>query len=138
VFTLKFIIAWFHSHYSKVDSNSGLEVKKMFTDMADAVPKAPRRMRMTQFYSKCYYDIRIKPVFETEWAQVNASSEVSKPSRINVLNSVTSRLWEGEPSSFRTWLQGQRDAEHARELEEHRTVVKEMEGAPNTPETYHT
>ena len=104
--------------------------------MVDAVPKQPRRMRLTQFYSKRYYDSRIKPAFEAEWASILANTENSKPSRINVLHNVTARLLENEPSSFRVWLEGQRDAEHARELEEHQRVVKEMEQAPSAPETY--
>jgi hypothetical protein len=110
----------------------------MFADLTDAIPKVPRRMRITQFYSKRYYDSRIKPVFDTEWALVSASSVQPKPSRINIQNAVTNRLWDAEPSSFKTWLEGQRDAEHARELEEHQRVVKEMEAAPNTPDAYHT
>lgn len=112
-------MAWFHSYHSKIDSTRTQEVEKMFMDLTDTVPKAPRRMRMTQFYSKCYYDTRIKPVFETKWALIKSSSDELKPSRINVLNSITSQLWEGKLSSFKTWLEGQRDAEHARELEEH-------------------
>jgi hypothetical protein len=95
-------------------------------------------MRMTQFYSKRYYDLRIKPVFEPAWSAILANTETTKPSRINVLNSVTSTLWENEPSAFKTWLQGQRDAAYERELEEHQRVVKEMETAPNTAETYHS
>lgn len=132
----QFIMAWFHSHHSKIDS--AIDVERLFTDMTDTAPKAPRRMRMTQFYSKRFYDTRIKPVFDPEWAAVLASTEATKPSRINVLNSITSRLWENEPSSFKTWLQGQRDAAYERELEEHQRVVKEMETAPNTAETYHS
>jgi len=132
---LKFIMAWFHSHYTK--TSNMLEVEQMFTEMTEALPKPPKRMRITQFYSKRFYDTRIKPVFESEWAAVSASAGDPKRSRINTLNSVTTRLWENEPSSFKTWLESQRDAEHARELAEHQTVVKELENAPSTPETYH-
>jgi hypothetical protein len=114
-----------------------LEVEQMFAEMTDALPKPPKRMRITQFYSKRFYDTRIKPVFEAEWA-ATSSPEDPKRSRINILNSVTTRLWENEPTSFRTWLEGQRDAEHARELAEHQIVIKELENAPSTPETYHT
>jgi len=133
---IQFIMAWFHSHHSKIDSP--VDIERLFTEMADAGPKAPRRMQMTQFYSKRYYDLWIKPVFDPEWAIVLASTEATKPSQINVLNSITSRLWENEPSSFKTWLQGQRDAAYERELEEHQRVIKEMESAPNTAETYHS
>lgn len=129
-------MAWFHSHHSKVEP-TGIDVEQLFTRMSDAVPKPPRRMRLTQFYSKRYYDSRIKPVFEAEWAITCASTEVPKPSRINVLNSITSRLLDSEPPEFKVWLEKQRDAEHARELEEHQKVVKEMGDAPTTPETYH-
>lgn len=124
----------FHSHYTKVD----FAVKQdLSTDMTDAAPKPPRRMRMTQFYSKRYYDSRIKSVFESEWASILASDAESKPSRINVLNAVTSRLWDSESASFKSWLQGQRDLAYARELQEHQTVVKEMESAPDSAESYH-
>lgn len=131
-------MAWFHSHHAKVEAPNFDSVEQLFVQMTDNVPKPPRRMRLTQFYSKRYYDSRVKPVFEAEWAIACASGETPKPSRINVLNSVTSRLLENETAGFKDWLTKQRDAEHARELEEHQKVVKEMESAPTTPETYHS
>jgi hypothetical protein len=131
-------MAWFHSHYTKVNNNDpGMD--QLFNDITDAIPKAPRRMRMTQYYSKHYYNTRIKATFETEWAVVLAKPDPpsDKPSRINVLNSVTSRLWENESGTFKSWLEKKRDAEHAKEVEEHQKLVKELQTIPNSPETYH-
>lgn len=133
-------MAWYHSYYSKVDSTvtNAVHLEQVLSSMADTTAKAPRRMRMTQFYSKKYYDSRIKPVFDQEWSTALASTEESKPSRINILNAVTSRLWENESATFKTWLQSQRDAEHARELQEHDKVVEEMKRAPGTSDTFHS
>jgi hypothetical protein len=125
-------MAWFLAYYSKVNPNTAQEVEKMFAGMTEAAPKPPRRMRITQFYSKHYYNTRIKPVFEAEWA-----ASTSDTPRISVLNSVTNRLWEAEPQSFKTWLEGRRDEEHQKELEEHQKLVKEMEKPPDSPESYH-
>jgi len=96
-------------------------------------------MCMTQYYSKHYYNTRIKATFETEWAVVLAKPDPpsDKPSRINVLNSVTSRLWENESGTFKSWLEKKRDTEHAKEVEEHQKLVKELQTIPNSPETYH-
>lgn len=125
-------MAWFLSHYAKVDPNTAHEVGEMFAEMKEAVPKPPHRMRITQYYSKHYYNTRIKPVFEAEWA-----TKASDTSRISILNSITNRLWEAEPQSFKTWLESQRDKEHQKELEEHQKLVKEMGKLPESAESYH-
>lgn len=125
-------MAWFLSHYAKVNPNTAHEVEEMFAEMTGAVPKPPRRMRITQFYSKHYYNTRIKQVFEAEWA-----AKTSDISRISILNSVTNRLWEAEPQNFKTWLEGRRDEEHQKELEEHKKLVKELEKPPDSAESYH-
>lgn len=94
-------------------------------------------MRMTQFYSKHYYNTRIKPVFDAEWAAATADPN-SKPSRIKILNSVTSRLWTNETPTFRAWLEGRRDDEHAKEVELHNKRVEESENALTSAERYDT
>jgi hypothetical protein len=111
-------------------------MEQLLTDLKDGLPKAPRRMHMTQFYSKHYYNTRIKPVFDAEWAAANADPN-AKPSCINILNSITSRLWESETPTFRAYLEGKRNEEHAKELEEHNRVVKELQTAATTAESYH-
>lgn len=130
-------MCWFHSHYAKVDSAGGLEMEQLFNDITDAVPKPPRRMRITQYYSKQYYNTRIKPVFDAEWANALTSPGPEKPSRINILNTVTTRLWQNETSTFKTYLEQKRDEEHAKELEEHQKLVKEMEATPDSADSYH-
>lgn len=125
-------MAWFHTHYAKVDTNKTFEIEQMFASMADVAPKAPRRMRITQYYSKHYYNTRIKPVFEAEWALRGEAT-----SRINLLNSVTSRLWNSEPEAFKTLLENQRNKEHEKEVEAHQKLVKELESLPDSPESYH-
>lgn len=111
-------------------------MEQVFNDMNDRLPKAPRQMRMTQFYSKLYYNSQIKPVFEAELAAARAIPNTN-PSRINILNSVTSRLWESEASTFRSYLEGKRNKEHAKELKEHNKVVQELQSVTDSAETYH-
>jgi len=130
-------MCWCHSHYAKVDVSSNLEMKQMFHDITDGIPKAPCRMRITQYYLKNYYNSRIKNIFETEWAAAQANGGSNKPSRINVLNSVTNRLWQNESTTFKTWLESKRNEDHAKELEEHQKLVKELQTTPNSAETYH-
>ena len=48
------------------------EVEQMFME-TNALPKPPKCMQITQFYSKCFYDTCIKPVFDSEWATISAS-----------------------------------------------------------------
>ena len=113
-------------------------VEQMFTIETTALPKPPKRMRITQFYSKRFYTSRIKPALDAEWAAISTSAQ-DKRNRINVLNSVTTEDFGKTCVSRLTskaWLEGQRDAEHARELAEHQTVIKELENAPSSPETY--
>lgn len=104
----------------------------MFTDMADVAPKAPRRMRITQYYSKHYYNTHIKPIFEAEWALCGKGT-----SRINLLNSITSRLWDSEPASFKTSLENRWNEEHEKDVEAHQKLVKELGSQPDSPESYH-
>lgn len=128
-------MAWFHSHYTKVNSQDALEMEQVFND--ESLPKPPRRMRMTQFYSKHCYNSRIKPVFEAELTAAYAIPN-AKPSRINILNSVTRRLWENETPTFRSYLEGKRNEEHAKEMEEHNRVVKDLQLVAGSAETYHS
>lgn len=74
---------------------------------------------MTQYYSKLYYNERIKATFDAEWSIQSLLPQLEgmpKVTALNTRNRLTQTAWENEPKSFRDRLTAQRDIEHLAEV----------------------
>jgi hypothetical protein len=129
------IMAWYHTFNKKVHSENSFEIEKAFHEMTETIPTAPKIKRTTQFYSKKYYRIRIKPVVDAEWASVKDT--VPKPSHITHCNNITERLYAGESESFKERLEVERQEEHAKDMAEYKRILEGLENAPDSAESFH-
>ena len=128
-------MAWYHTFNKKVNSGNSFEIEKAFHDMTETVPTAPKVLRTTQFYSRKYYNTRIKPVVDAEWALVKDT--LPEPSRIALSNTITDRIYTGESKSFKERLDVERIEAHAKEMAEYERAVKRLENAPDSAESFH-
>ncbi len=81
--------------------------------------KPPRRMQPLQFYSKLYYESRVKSIVDAEWPKVVAEAGCKgapPPKRLKHQNQVLARIYAGESTEFKNALNRQRDAEHNEEI----------------------
>lgn len=115
-----------------------MDIQKIFSGLTDTHPdpKPPRRKRVTQYYSKCYYNSRIKPIFDARWAEElkrPIADGEKRPSEINIRNQVTEEMWNNESETFQKWLTGRRDEDHVKEMAKHERRVEESKNAPVSP-----
>lgn len=100
---------------------------------------------MVQFYSKKYYESRVKARYEQEWKRVNKEwddaqangnpEDLRRPSARNVRNRVTKEMYEAESAEFRAELKVLAEEERKAALEAHNAKKK---GPPTrTPEQFH-
>lgn len=133
-------MGWYHSHFSKVDAATALDIEAMFLEMNESAVKKPTLRRMSQYYSRLYYKTRIKHKFDQEWALEIAKSELNQtplPSKLKFRNALTDRIYNAEPILFREQLTRQRDEEHAIALQEYEKTLSEEKKEPNCALSYH-
>src|ERR1700683_1635700 len=95
-------MAWYHMFNKKVNSSNSFEIKKAFHEITETIPTALKIKRTTQFYSKKYYEMCVKPVVDAEW--VLRKDTLPKLSHVVYSNGITERLYESESDSFKKQL----------------------------------
>ncbi|KAI0686689.1 hypothetical protein C8T65DRAFT_747319 [Cerioporus squamosus] len=131
---------WFRYHGTKSlklnkSDNSLSKIIKAFSSQS----KPPRRMQTVQFYSKLYYDSRVKAIVDAEWPRVvaEAGSKGAKiPKRLKHQNSVLNRIYNSETKEFRDALTARRDAEHEEEVAAWKASKLDSGDVPKTPEEF--
>ena len=94
--------------------------KELFTGALDGAPLKPQRGRMNHFYSRKFYESRIKSHVEARMESLKRRAELSgeaPPQLIDVVAKVTTERWEQETPEF------QRECELAREHEHEKAVA---------------
>ncbi|KII87539.1 hypothetical protein PLICRDRAFT_177280 [Plicaturopsis crispa FD-325 SS-3] len=141
------ISQWYRHHYKKLVKTDRRTdaLQSLMEDIAQMVPSAPRKLRAVQYYSKRYYETRVKARFDAEWEHVQAAWEIveesgnpdglRQPERISVCNRVTQEAYNEESEEFRQQLDGRAQAEHTVELEAFKARLEE--GMARSPEQFH-
>ncbi len=96
-------------------------------------------MQTTQFYSKLYYDIRIKATVDAEWPKVVAQAGAKgapPPKRLKHQNEVVARFYAAESPEFKAAMTAQRDAEYDEELAAWKAASTDFAMVPTTPEEF--
>ncbi|KAJ7030304.1 hypothetical protein C8F04DRAFT_1264069 [Mycena alexandri] len=101
------VAAWYCRTYRGLEARE----KNVFADMLAGVeatgPTYPKRAQPIHFYSRKYYEERVKARFEARWAvEVKRAEdlELEEPEPIKVRNAVTKEVYEGESQEFRDEL----------------------------------
>lgn len=119
---------------------------EIFDGVSKALPPAPRRPRLIQYYSSLHYQDRVKSVFEAEWKKVedewkkerdtvleqNEALEEDdeevpipkKPAKINIRNRVTRSLWEAESEETKAEVERRVEAHHLQAMSEFEALKK--------------
>ncbi|KAJ6528204.1 hypothetical protein B0H19DRAFT_1274998 [Mycena capillaripes] len=95
---------WYRSTYGSILKNEKTEFKNLFTGVLDSAPPRPQRGRIEHFYSRKFYEQRIKPTLDAELAALKKRAERTgeePPESIEVVARVTAQVWEGESPGFK-------------------------------------
>ncbi|KAJ7088020.1 hypothetical protein B0H15DRAFT_801079 [Mycena belliarum] len=128
------IAVWFRTNCgggSKKKSGKNVSFKTLF-DKPELDPPAPTRARAQHFYSRRYYEERIKPRFEARWAVV--SKQPNPPAAIVVQNRVTREAWAAESPAFKAEVKAAMETEFQAAMKAHEVVVSGE--APQTPQEH--
>ncbi|KAI0055034.1 hypothetical protein BV25DRAFT_1922152 [Artomyces pyxidatus] len=132
--------AWFRHHCGKVLKADGAN-EMWATGLLQAAVEPPKRAQPWQYYSRKYYDMRVRPTVEKEWAEKvqKAAQELKPPLTKDDLFahwvSVTRRRFQFDESrEFKKALQEEIEEEYLRAMEEyHDRYVRD----PSTPKQFH-
>ncbi|KAJ7273987.1 hypothetical protein C8J57DRAFT_1506105 [Mycena rebaudengoi] len=113
------ISAWYRYYCKKVLSKQTLEASMdaLVASVGGAAIK-PRRDRIDHYYSRNYYESRVKPVFTVAWEEAvskweeDGDREEEEPCELHIRNMVTSRTLAAEDESFRLRMKAEIEAEY--------------------------
>ncbi|KAJ7817253.1 hypothetical protein B0H14DRAFT_3474731 [Mycena olivaceomarginata] len=111
--------AWYRAQYGSLLKSDKTAFQELFTGILDGAPPKPQRGRLLHFYSRKFYDTRIKEDIEECMVALTRRAELvgeAPPIRIDVIAKVTAECWEQETAEF------QRDCEFAMEREYQQAV----------------
>ncbi|KAJ7030501.1 hypothetical protein C8F04DRAFT_1263801 [Mycena alexandri] len=111
----KRIAAWYCRTYRGLDARE----KNIFTEIMAGIestgPSYPKRAQPIHFYSRKYYEEKVKARFEARWAtevQRAKDLEMPEPEAIKIRNAVTKEVFEEETPEFQAELKLAVEAEH--------------------------
>ncbi|KAJ7429451.1 hypothetical protein B0H11DRAFT_2265630 [Mycena galericulata] len=130
----KRIGVWYNARYGgSLEKRKAKKVTfKVLFDKPALEPPAPVKPRTLHYYSRKFYDERIKPLFTARWGTV--SRRPDPPAVIKVRNAATKEAWEAETAAFKKEVILAIDNEHKIAKEAYSMAVS---GAiPTTAEEY--
>lgn len=114
---LQKLVYWFNRNNSAMAKKSQTSLARAFEDMVKSSrPPKPHRARATHYYSKHYYDDRIKLFFDKAWKKAEDKAklqEVDLPPVIKIRNEVTQERWANEPAEFKAMIGRRIEEEYA-------------------------
>ncbi|KAJ7184062.1 hypothetical protein C8R46DRAFT_1208293 [Mycena filopes] len=111
----KRIAAWYCRTYRGLEAREKNVFAEIMARMDGDGPNYPRRAQPIHFYSRRYYDERVKARFEARWKiemQRSIDLEMPVPEAIKIRNEVTAAVFEEETEEFRAELLLAVEAEH--------------------------
>ncbi|KAJ7023217.1 hypothetical protein C8F04DRAFT_1193678 [Mycena alexandri] len=111
------IAAWYCRTYRTVEQSDKQLFASILGDSENRGPDYPRKPQEIHFYSRKYYDERVKARFERTWkVEVERAEALGQSSEdlkeIKVRNRVTKEVFEEESEDFRAELKLAVEAEH--------------------------
>jgi hypothetical protein len=105
---------------------------KALFDKPELDPPAPKKLRVVHFYSRRFYQERIKDRVTARWAAV--SKLANPPKEITIRNQVTKECWDAEDPSFQEEVEAALQNEHKAAKKAYTTATSGE--APTTAEEY--
>lgn len=140
---LKQIQRWFHHFHNKdtPGDNTAMEIQKLFEDLASPAAPKPRAKQLVHFYSKKFWDLKIKHAVDNQWPaqqQQQLSTSGKKYTRFEFSNKVTEDMWKAEPAEVKAWVKVERDQDTKIRIKEWEDKESEKKKQPDSPESFHT
>ncbi|KAJ7870631.1 hypothetical protein B0H14DRAFT_3573811 [Mycena olivaceomarginata] len=114
---------WYRAEYGSLLKSDKNTFKELFTGALDGTPPKPQRGRILHFYSRNFYEARIKERVEERIASLKRRAQLSGESEregermpIDLVAKVTAEVWAEETPAF------QRECEVAMEREYQQTL----------------
>ncbi|KAJ6589549.1 hypothetical protein B0H19DRAFT_1249078 [Mycena capillaripes] len=110
---------WYRAQYGALLKSDKTAFKEMFTGALDGAPPKPQRGQIAHFYSRHYWDSRIKAEFEDQWEAVKrncARTGVDPPAEISVKTKVIRTCWQNETPAFKANVQAAAEREYQQAL----------------------
>ncbi|KAJ7310819.1 hypothetical protein DFH08DRAFT_974219 [Mycena albidolilacea] len=110
---------WYRAEYGNLLKTDQESFKELFTGVLDGAPPKPQRGRLVHFYSRKYYNTRIKDRVESLLASLKRRTEHSgekMPHIINIISKVTTKVWEEETPVFQHECEMVFECEHQQTL----------------------
>ncbi|KAJ7027469.1 hypothetical protein C8F04DRAFT_1267041 [Mycena alexandri] len=111
----KRIAAWYCRTYRGLEARE----KNVFADILSGIestgPSYPKRAQPIHFFSRKYYDDKVKARFEARWkveVQRAEDLEMDEPEAIKIRNEVTKQVYEEQTEEFQAELRLAVEAEH--------------------------
>ncbi|KZP02101.1 hypothetical protein FIBSPDRAFT_970462, partial [Athelia psychrophila] len=135
---------WFYHYHTKAPTgeDTAMEIQKLFDDMSSpAIPK-PRAKQLVHFYSKKFFDLKIKHVVDIQWPvqqqQQLLSTSQKKYTKFEFSNKVTEEMWKAEPAEVRELIRLQRNEDTQVRMKEWEDMELAKKKRPDSPESFHT
>ncbi|KAJ7431151.1 hypothetical protein B0H11DRAFT_1942046 [Mycena galericulata] len=124
---------WYNAQYGGSVEKRGKKVTfRQLFDKPALEPPAPVKPRVLHYYSRRFYNQRVKPLVTARWAAVSLLP--NPPFPINVRKDVTKEAWAAETAEFKAEVIEAIEMEHTVAKEAYETVVSGE--TPSTPEGY--
>ncbi|KAJ7023315.1 hypothetical protein C8F04DRAFT_1193565 [Mycena alexandri] len=111
----KRIAAWYCRTYRGLEAREKNIFAEIMAGVDSTGPSYPRRAQPMHFYSRKYYEERVKARFEARWAievQRAEDLEMGEPEAIKIRNEVTKEVFAEETPEFHAELKLAVEAEH--------------------------
>ncbi|KAJ7114742.1 hypothetical protein C8R44DRAFT_740117 [Mycena epipterygia] len=111
--------AWFRGQYGTLTKETKTAFAKLFTGALAATPAKPQRGQLIHFYSRKFYDERVKARADSRYHALKRRAELAgeaPPSSIKVSNMVTVDCWDEETPAFQAEVKVACEVEYQKAL----------------------
>ncbi|KAJ7702937.1 hypothetical protein B0H16DRAFT_1748003 [Mycena metata] len=95
---------WYRLQYGSLLKSDASAFTEMFTGVLDGAPPKPTRAQIGHYYSRKFYDSRVKPRADARIAALKRRALLEglpEPKVIDIISKVTKEVWEEETPEFR-------------------------------------
>lgn len=119
-----------------------MEIQKLFDDMASPAAPKPRAKQIIHFYSKKYWDLKLKHAVSIQWPiqqqKQLLSTAQKKLTKLEFSNKLTEDSWKAEPPEVQELIKVQRDQDTQARVKKWEIEELAKKKQPDSPESFHT
>ncbi|KAJ7234291.1 hypothetical protein C8J57DRAFT_1531831 [Mycena rebaudengoi] len=127
--------AWYRAQYGNLLEEDKETFVGLFTGNLDGTPPRPQRPQLIQYYSRKFYDSRVRVRFEARMAGIvrrAAFADDDMPAVLKIRNEVTKEVWEEECEAFQEDVKASLEKEYQASLTAWKTSL--ADSPTKTPE----